>query len=98
MRKKALLASAVLFFLAVSVSQALAGEDSVFREISRCDDMKELVEKARDITKDFNLSGSDAETVKVNAARVQAYMSYIIVRQNELLAKALGELKADAPQ
>lgn len=98
MRRFLVLAVLAPLYAVLFAAPALAAEDQVLREIGRCDDMKELMDKAGDIARDFNFSGPDAEAVKLAAAKFQAYMAYITVRQNEMIARQLAELKAEPPQ
>jgi cytochrome c556 len=92
MRKLLMLVSLAVLFAS---SAALALDSSTIRDIERADSMKELLSEAEDIAKDTTFSTpADAEEAKLKAIEFQAYMSYIAVRQNALIAMELEKLKA----
>ncbi|TAL16858.1 hypothetical protein EPN96_07550 [bacterium] len=91
MRKLLILVSLAVLF----VSPALALDSSAIRDIERADSMKELISEAEDIAKDATFkTPADAEEAKLIAIEFQAYMSYIAVRQNALMALELEKQKA----
>ncbi|PLX46200.1 MAG: hypothetical protein C0609_01085 [Deltaproteobacteria bacterium] len=81
----------IIALLAASLSFAL--DSSKIRSIKRARTMQDLAKEADDIAKDMSgINPADAEEALLVATEMQAYLAYIIARQNELMADKLDAL------
>ncbi len=90
MLKKLLL---ILLIVSFTAASAIALDSTTLRKIRRADTMEELIDEAEDIERAYaSKDPFDNDEAALIAKEFDAYMSYILVRQNEVLAKKLDAL------